>query len=36
VAQGKHPHLAALEFPPTPAEDSFPGILRRVLSGLLT
>ncbi|WP_433290393.1 TetR/AcrR family transcriptional regulator [Pseudonocardia sp. CA-142604] len=35
AAEGKHPHLAALEFPSPPTEDPFPEILRRVLSGLL-
>jgi AcrR family transcriptional regulator len=36
VAEGKHPHLAAVDFPSPPTEDPFPRILRRVLSGLLT
>jgi AcrR family transcriptional regulator len=36
AAEGKHPHLAALEFPSPPTEDPFPGILRRMLSVLLT
>lgn len=35
AAQGNHPHLAALH--PDPAEgDPLPGVLRRILTGLLT
>ena len=36
VAEGRHPHIAALKVgPPVEGEDLFPGILGRVLTGLL-
>jgi len=36
VAEGRHPHIAALKVgPPEEGEDPFPGILGRVLTGLL-
>ena len=36
VAEGKHPHLAALRLPPAdPDEDVLPDVLRRILTGLL-
>jgi AcrR family transcriptional regulator len=36
VAEGKHPHLAALRLPPAdPYEDVLPDVLRRILTGLL-
>jgi AcrR family transcriptional regulator len=36
VAAGTHPHIAALDItPPDAADDPFPGVLRRILAGLL-